>query len=87
MSKAKIAASIKSLRAEIDKLEVEDLAAKTRLDALVVELERQLDKPQGASAVGLEDSVKELVDQFEVAHPRITGILNDLMVTLSGMGI
>lgn len=87
MSKAKIAASIESLRAEIDKLEVEDLAAKTRLDALVVELERQLDKPQDAIAVGLEDSVKELVDQFEVAHPRITGILNDLMVTLSGMGI
>ena len=52
MSKAKIAASIESLRAEIDKLEVEDLAAKTRLEALVVELERQLDKPQDASAVG-----------------------------------
>lgn len=87
MSKEKIAASIESLRAEIDKLEVEDATAKTRLDALVVELEKQLDKPGDAGASGLDESVKELVEHFEVAHPRITGILNDLMVTLSGMGI
>jgi len=35
----------------------------------------------------LEGSVTELIEQFEVEHPRITGVLNDLMVTLSGMGI
>jgi Domain of unknown function (DUF4404) len=87
MSKEKISASIESLRAEIDNLRVEDAAAKERLDALVVELERQLDKPEHDGGSGLDDSLQELIEQFEVEHPRITGILNDLMVTLSGLGI
>jgi hypothetical protein len=31
--------------------------------------------------------MKEAISQFEVEHPRITGILNDLMVALSNLGI
>jgi len=85
MSKEKISASIESLRAEISNLNVEDKAVKSRLDGLVVELEKQLREPTGGSA--LDESVKELIEHFEVEHPRITGVLNDLMVTLSGMGI
>jgi hypothetical protein len=87
MSKEKISTSIESLRAEIEKLEVDDTAAKSRLDGLVRDLERQLDEPEQAGVAALDDAVKELIEHFEVEHPRITGILNDLMVTLSGMGI
>ena len=87
MSKEKISASIDSLRAEIESLNVEDCAAKVRLEGLVAELESQLEEPANAGAAGLDESVKELIEHFEVEHPRITGILNDLMVTLSGMGI
>jgi hypothetical protein len=87
MSKEKISASIESLRAEIGNLDVEDTAAKARLDGLVVELEKQLREPEPADASALDESVKELIEHFEVEHPRITGVLNDLMVTLSGMGI
>jgi hypothetical protein len=87
MSKEKISASIELLRAEIANLKVEDTTAKARLDRLVAELESGLTEPEPASTATLNESVKELIEQFEVEHPRITGVLNDLMVTLSGMGI
>ncbi len=87
MSKEKISESIELLRSEIANLKVEDTAAKARLDSLVAELESGLTEPEPASAATLNDSVKELIEHFEVEHPRITGVLNDLMVTLSGMGI
>lgn len=35
----------------------------------------------------LEFRVDELITTLEIEHPRITNILNDLMVTLTGIGI
>ena len=35
----------------------------------------------------LMDSLRESVERFEVEHPRATGILNNIMVMLSNMGI
>ena len=35
----------------------------------------------------LAERLQENVEQFEVEHPTITGTLNSIMVTLSGMGI
>ena len=87
MSKEKISTSIELLRAEIAKLKVEDKTAKARLDNLVAGLESGLAESEPAGDATLNESVKELIGHFEVEHPRITGVLNDLMVTLSGMGI
>lgn len=87
MSHEKIHAAIDALRTEINKLDVDDSVSRARLDRLVGELQAQIDGGEGASPAGLEGSVTELIEQFEVEHPRITGVLNDLMVTLSGMGI
>lgn len=87
MSNEKISVSIELLRAEIANLKVEDTAAKARLETLVADLEQQLVEPERVGAPPIDESVKEMIEHFEVEHPRITGILNDLMVTLSGMGI
>jgi len=87
MSHEKIHAAIDALRAAIRKLAVDDSVSRARLDRLVGELQEQIDAGEGASPAVLEGSVTELIEQFEVEHPRITGVLNDLMVTLSGMGI
>ncbi len=87
MSHERIHAAIEALRAEINKLDAEDTVSRARLDQLVRELQEQLDAGDAASPAVLEGSVTELIEQFEVEHPRITGVLNDLMVTLSGMGI
>ena len=87
MSHEKIHAAIDALRAEIAKLDVDDSVSRERLDRLVGELQQQIDAGEGAPPIVLESSVTELIEQFEVEHPRVTGVLNDLMVTLSGMGI
>lgn len=87
MSKEQIATSIESLRSEIENLKVDDTATKARLEGLVEELERQVEESEHSGISGLDESVKDAIEHFEVEHPRITGILNDLMVTLSGMGI
>jgi len=87
MDQEKITASIEALRAEIAQLHQDDAASRARLDMLVADLERQLGDPGTVDQSGLEASVGEMIEHFEVEHPRITGVLNDLMVTLSGMGI
>lgn len=33
------------------------------------------------------DQLKDTLTELEVSHPRLTGIVNDLMVALSSMGI
>ena len=33
------------------------------------------------------DHLKQALTELEVSHPRVTGIVNDLMVALSSMGI
>jgi len=37
--------------------------------------------------VHLVSDLKEAISEFEVEHPRLTGILNDIMVALSNLGI
>ena len=73
MSQEKISASIELLRAEIGNLKVEDTTIKALLDRSVAELECELTEPEPARAATLNASLKELNEQFEVWHPRITG--------------
>ena len=89
MSREQISGSIALLRDEIENLGADSAAAKLRLESLVAALETQLAESESGteSASKLNDSVGELIGHFKVEHPRITGVLNDLMVTLGGMGI
>lgn len=89
MSEEKINNALEELRREVERLEVGDSEARERLTNLIENLEQNL-KPSEVSEdghQGLIDDVKEVVTHFEVEHPRVTGILNDIMMTLSNMGI
>ena len=61
------------------------------LNAFVLRLEQVLlQETLEASAEGNRfdlDQLKTDIVALEISHPRVTGILNDLLVTLSGMGI
>lgn len=88
MSEQQVSNALDELRREIEQLELNDQAAKERLSGLVESIEQRLmpgiveeDQPD------LVEDVKDAVTQFEVEHPRITGILNDLMMALSNLGI
>lgn len=88
MSREQLEHALDRLRAELDVLERSPGADKDRLRALIDEVEGQLDAIEsGDDDASLVDSIKAQVEQFEVEHPRVTNILNDIMVTLSNMGI
>jgi hypothetical protein len=51
------------------------------------DLEDRLEATEDENHLHLVEDMKEAVSQFEVEHPTLTGVLNELMVTLSNMGI
>ncbi|OGT34989.1 MAG: hypothetical protein A2W28_12150 [Gammaproteobacteria bacterium RBG_16_51_14] len=82
------------LRKELERLRSEVTSAGTdpesaqRLQALITEIEVKLAHPDDADQHhNLVSDIKEAITHFETEHPRATGILNDIMVTLSNMGI
>ncbi len=84
----KLYKTLERLRLEIDKLDIDDVESKARLEKLVADLEQKLESPDNLpNDQDLTDSLADSLTHFEVSHPTVTGILNDLMMTLSNMGI
>ena len=88
MNKAELHQSLEALRAEVDKLDAADDSARERLTYLIGDLDRQLENPDDVGhKEALREKIPDLVEQFEVEHPRTTEILNRIMMALSDMGI
>ena len=83
----KLRDSLEKLRSEIDQLADDDAPTKSKLAKLVNEIEAGIDPAQDLQDQKLSATVKEAIQHFETEHPRATAILNDIMVTLSNMGI
>jgi hypothetical protein len=75
------------LRAEIDRMGQSSPESQSRLDRLVADLESRIDNLSEEDHQGMLDNLGEEIRHFETEHPRATAILNDIMVTLSNMGI
>ena len=87
MSQEKLEKELEKLRAEIDNLASDDTTSRDKLSQLVTELETLLQSSKEEEDHGIVDNVREAINHFEAEHPRATAILNDIMVTLSNMGI
>lgn len=88
MSEHKLHQTLRELKTQIGNMELDDTEARQKLETLVENLERQIDSPGDAERrQTLVESVRDSVEHFEVEHPTLTAILNDLMMTLSNMGI
>ena len=85
MSRSELQRSLTALRQELMALDDDSGALKTRLVALADDIERQLDN--GTENASLLAQTRHQLELFEVEHPRLTTILNDIMVTLSNLGI
>jgi hypothetical protein len=62
---------------------------KRRLSGLIADIEQQLNEPMlvtGAPQT-LVDQVDNMITTFEQDHPRVAGILNNIMLTVSNMGV
>jgi len=79
---------IEKLRKEIEKLGAEEEASREKLEGLLQDIEASLEtEEQNKNQSELLAGLKESVEHFETEHPRATAIINDIMVTLSNMGI
>ena len=88
MSREEVSKSLDRLRSEINKLDKGDELVKKHVDELIGELEHQLEHSgDPAHKATLIESLRKFVEQFETEHPRVTGILNHIMVTLGNMGV
>ena len=88
MAKQKLHEDLIKLRNEINNIAAEDTQSRDKVNRILSELEAQLENTDGeVQDEGVLTSVREAIEQFETDHPRATAILNDIMVTLSNMGI
>jgi hypothetical protein len=87
MAEIEISEAIFNLRQEIEQLGDSNPELKARLEGLLNELEDKLEATEDENHLHLVEDMKEAVSQFEVEHPTITGVVNELMVALSNMGI
>ena len=88
MTDKEILQALAELRAEIGQLDQADTGTSERLDELVSKLEQQFATAEiGQHQMHLVEDIKDAITEFELEHPRMTGILNDIMVALSNLGI
>jgi hypothetical protein len=88
MSDDRLHTVLEQLRAEVERLGTSDPAGRARLQALIEDLEGQLDAASDDSTqADLLDSLPDTLRQLEVEYPRLTAILGRVASTLSSMGI
>ncbi|MEE9395709.1 MAG: DUF4404 family protein [Methylococcales bacterium] len=83
----KLNETLENLRSEIENLRTNDNESKAKLEKIVDDLEQKIKNPDDVDHNRLISDVKDTVTHFEVSHPTITAILNDIMMALSNMGI
>ena len=88
MERQKLREYLDELNSAIEDLNTPD-EERAHLANLIVEIEQQLSGPilKTGDPETLSDQVDGMVTIFEQDHPRIASILNNIMVTLSNMGI
>ena len=84
----RLEASLRTLRAEIATLDTGDDDARRRLASLVGELERAVADPaKSGERRSLGEQLRSSILRVEAAHPRLAGVLNEVVESLGNMGI
>ncbi len=80
--------SLGKLRSEIQALDIGDQEARLRLEKLIGDIEQTLENPKATGAdASLGEQLKTSILAFEVSHPRIATVMNEVVEKLSQMGI
>jgi chaperonin cofactor prefoldin len=88
MSRAELKQSLERLRRELAALGPNDSEVRERLSPLIDEIEQEIGTLATSDNQASQlEKLRNHVEAFEVEHPRVTNILNDIMVTLSNLGI
>ena len=80
--------TLNTLRSEIRALDIGDEEARRRLDSLVLDIGASIERPGGVVAdEPLAERLKASILSFEVSHPRLAVLMNDVLEKLSTMGV
>ena len=87
MSKENLKLDLERLRSEVNQIADSKPDSREKLNSLITDLEKRIESETNEDDIGLMENVREHISNFKAEHPRATAILNDIMVTLSNMGI
>lgn len=87
MTKEHIQSTLAALKSESKKISPSDSDSMESINQLINKLEQQLSEPDISDHRSLTDQLQLAINKFEVSHPTITSIVNDLMVKLAGLGV
>jgi len=77
-----------TLRSEMRALDIGDAEARARLETLVADIGARIENPDRApGGEGLTAQLKTSILRFEVSHPRLAAVMNDVLDKLGAMGI
>ena len=87
MSEEELHQLLNKLRAELECLDT-DSDVHQELGLLISNIEQQIEELKDKQhEMSLVENVQTHIEKFEVEHPRITNILNDIMMKLTNIGI
>lgn len=76
-----------ALRARVDALENEYPELREQLEPLLARLEHRVAAESHANPLHLLGDMKDGLTRLEVEHPTATGVIQELMLVLSNLGI
>jgi len=87
MSQEELHQLLNKLRAELECLDTGS-DVHQELGILISNIEQQIEELENKQhEMSLVENVQTHIEKFEVEHPRITNILNDIMMKLTNIGI
>lgn len=88
MPRKELSSLITKLKDEMERLREDQRGSRDQIESLIDDLQTHVEtgKPQNWPAE-MATRVSEEIERFETEHPQITGILNNIMVTLGNVGI
>ncbi len=90
MPEKKFLQSLEKLDQALDQTQPATPAAQEKIDELRAQVKTALDQPPtpvGSHHQSLMATLQDSAEHFEVIHPRLTGVINEVMTALSNLGI
>lgn len=87
MEKLELEQILADLKEELAVSEFAAPSARQQIQSLIDQIENFLIEDQLATEHALNEPINEAVTRFEVSHPKLTTLLNNISTTLSNMGI
>lgn len=84
MPKKAIISNLEELRSQLSSLSGDASEIKAKADQLILALEKHLSEEKQGE---LNNDLESFIQEYEVEHPQLTGILNRIASLLASMGI